>query len=338
MHSISYIVPTFNNLELLKRCLLSIEKQIENEDTIIIVDDGSNDGTREYLEKQYSENSSVVVLHQSNSGPGQARNTGVSEAKTTYIWFVDSDDFLEDGSSAKVKNALEKSDIDILYINYSKVTKNGILMNSDFLENDFSKQNLLISEHYPWNKIIKTEFMKLYKFPSEKINFEDHAIFPVLISSAKNVKKIDEHLYNYDISHENNLTKKTHKRKDIYSACNYLHSYYLNNQLKYEELELVFIKTFVYSKIFSVDKFSFRETKKNLININSYLDEKTPNWRNSDFLLYKNTKKIRKQIKNFHLKFIVGKVFSMNLTLAYSLIMTINFMSVGKAIIINGRK
>ena len=85
----SIVIPTFNRVALLARTLESVWAQRFPDFEVIVVDDGSTDGTLEYLK---SLGQRVQVLQQGNRGPGAARNLGVKSAKGNYIAFLDSDD------------------------------------------------------------------------------------------------------------------------------------------------------------------------------------------------------------------------------------------------------
>jgi glycosyltransferase involved in cell wall biosynthesis len=85
----SVVIPTYNRLDSLKQALSSVRLQTYCDYEIIVVDDGSSDGTTDYLA---SLNRSVKALQQRNSGPAAARNLGAAHATGTYIAFLDSDD------------------------------------------------------------------------------------------------------------------------------------------------------------------------------------------------------------------------------------------------------
>jgi glycosyltransferase involved in cell wall biosynthesis len=85
----SVVIPTYNRLKFLKEAVASVEAQKHCDYEIIIVDDGSSDGTSNYLE---SLRGRVRTLHQSHKGPSAARNLGARHAAGTYIAFLDSDD------------------------------------------------------------------------------------------------------------------------------------------------------------------------------------------------------------------------------------------------------
>lgn len=84
----SVIIPTYNRLNYLKSCLKSVREQVTPPHEIIIVDDGSTDGTLDWVGQQ----GDCVLLGQENGGPGAARNAGARRATGDYLAFLDSDD------------------------------------------------------------------------------------------------------------------------------------------------------------------------------------------------------------------------------------------------------
>ena len=92
---ISVIIPVYNSREYLDSCLLSLIRQTERDFEIILVDDGSTDGSLA-LEKEYSARYPFIrVIGQEHACQGAARNRGLSEAKGEYIYFMDADDLAE---------------------------------------------------------------------------------------------------------------------------------------------------------------------------------------------------------------------------------------------------
>jgi glycosyltransferase involved in cell wall biosynthesis len=94
--SISVIVTVYNRFELTKRAVESVLGQTLPVSEILLLDDGSFDGTSELLQRHLAENSSwqgrVRYVHQENQGPGAARNRGIAEAKGEWLAFIDNDD------------------------------------------------------------------------------------------------------------------------------------------------------------------------------------------------------------------------------------------------------
>lgn len=92
---VSVIIPTFNRLSLLKEAIASVLQQTIGPVELIIVDDGSNDGTWEWL--QTLQTKKIKAIHKKQEGPGVARNFGVSQSTGNWIAFLDSDDFWKPG-------------------------------------------------------------------------------------------------------------------------------------------------------------------------------------------------------------------------------------------------
>ena len=113
---ISIVIPTYNRLFILEKCLLALEKQKKSkyfdDFEVIVVDDGSTDGTVSWLEKNSDLFPHLLIIEQEHRGPGEDRNKGVNLAKGNVIVFIDSDlvvtnSFLENHSLA-LKKACEK--------------------------------------------------------------------------------------------------------------------------------------------------------------------------------------------------------------------------------------
>jgi len=102
MPIVSVVIPTYNAEKYLQRCLDSIATQDTEDYEVLIVNDGSTDGTEKIAEDFTAKNPRFRIINQENSGVSVARKNGVSQASGKYIWFIDSDDFILPGSLAKV--------------------------------------------------------------------------------------------------------------------------------------------------------------------------------------------------------------------------------------------
>lgn len=96
---ISIIIPVYNVAPYLKTCVSSVQKQTYNDLEIILVDDGSTDGSGELCEQLANGDKRIRVVHQSNQGLSAARNTGINHATGDYLAFLDGDDeyIIKDG-------------------------------------------------------------------------------------------------------------------------------------------------------------------------------------------------------------------------------------------------
>ena len=91
---ISVIIPVYNAEQYIKRCLNSVLNQTFNDYEIIMVNDGSTDGSLEILKKYESQNSKLKVITQKNLKAAAARNSGLKYASGEYIAFIDADDYV----------------------------------------------------------------------------------------------------------------------------------------------------------------------------------------------------------------------------------------------------
>ena len=92
---ISIIIPVYNSGEYLQTCLDSIVGQTYKNLEIILIDDGSTDGSAEVCDDYAQKDSRIICIHQSNGGVSKARNRGLEIARGAYIHFPDSDDYLD---------------------------------------------------------------------------------------------------------------------------------------------------------------------------------------------------------------------------------------------------
>ena len=103
------IIPVYNTEKYLRQCLDScLEQNIgKDEYEIICVDDGSPDGSGKILDEYRDQYPNVKVIHKENGGVSSARNVGLEIACGDYIWFIDSDDFIEKNSIAVIRDELK---------------------------------------------------------------------------------------------------------------------------------------------------------------------------------------------------------------------------------------
>lgn len=94
--NLSIIIPVYNVESYLDRCLNSIQPYIDAGHEIIIVNDGSTDNSQNIIEKFCTKNPKIIYIYQNNAGLGAARNTGLKYATREYVWFIDSDDYVDD--------------------------------------------------------------------------------------------------------------------------------------------------------------------------------------------------------------------------------------------------
>lgn len=118
---ISIIVPVFQVERYLAQCVDSILQQTYQNFEVILVDDGSTDGSPEICDSYSKKSSCIKVLHQKNSGLSQARNSGIRVAAGDYIAFLDGDDFWDDSQALeRLVARLNVTHADVLNFSYKK--------------------------------------------------------------------------------------------------------------------------------------------------------------------------------------------------------------------------
>jgi len=121
---VSIVIPTFNRRQFVADAIESCLAQTYANCEIIVVDDGSSDGTGDYLQRRYGRR--IAYIHQANQGPGIARNRGIEAAKGEFVHFLDADDQLHE---RKVEICLEAfarhPAVSVVFTHYQQVASNG---------------------------------------------------------------------------------------------------------------------------------------------------------------------------------------------------------------------
>ena len=175
--AVSVVVPVYNAKEYISRCVDSIISQSLDNIEIILVDDGSTDGSSEICDDYAKRDHRVRVIHQKNSGSGAAYDSGLDAANGEYVAFVDNDDYIEPEMYETLYQVASKNDIDVvksLYYMHSKrheVGEKGDFKNPfDNSKNIFDKKitdrfavvNFYIKWLSHWSSIYRRQLLKKY--------------------------------------------------------------------------------------------------------------------------------------------------------------------------------
>lgn len=142
---IDIIMPVYNTpIDDLKRCLSSIERQTFKDYKVYIIDDGSLDDVRSFLDEYAKDKENCIVKHVVNGGVSRARNIGIDSSSAEYLTFVDSDDTLEENFLEEAFSLIKDNDLDLVIGGYNEV-KNGEVVKVRKCDNGFyiyDKSNL----------------------------------------------------------------------------------------------------------------------------------------------------------------------------------------------------
>lgn len=206
---ISVIVPIYNVEEYLVECLDSLAQQTTPIDEIILVNDGSTDGSRKICEDYCEKYKNFILINQNNQGLSCARNKGMEVAQGDYILFVDSDDYVNCDMGAVIKTKLEEEELDVLYYcadvkhEVEKASRNNpyireiqycnnIMTGIEFFERSFPKQYIVSACLAVYKKSFLSE--KGVLFPVG-IYYEDEVFCFEVLMNAKKIACISNQLY-----------------------------------------------------------------------------------------------------------------------------------------------
>ncbi len=227
MVKISVIIPVYNVEKYLEECLDSIINQTFEDIEIICIDDGSTDNSLDILREYEKSDKRLSVVCQENSGLSITRNHGIKLAKGDYIYFIDSDDYLELTALEELYEISKEKNLDILIfklINFDDGTTNKYtseyyemeslkyLNGKVFNYEDIGEDALNFAVSAP-GKFYKKELIQDMEFP-EKLIFEDNLFFAKSMLKAKRVSFYDKHLYNRRIRNDSITTTNTIKFAD----------------------------------------------------------------------------------------------------------------------------
>jgi len=260
---ISVIVPAYNCQSYIKKCIDSILRQSGVENEIVVVNDGSTDGTLGIL-KEYGDKIKLIDIE--NGGVANARNTGLKNATGDYIMFVDSDDEMGEGCIATVSQRLTENPVDILRFEYL-VCQNGVkkkplhyiseeklVEKPDFKREiypEFIKGMLLNSL---WVHCINRRILEGITFPSNLKTAEDAFFSLNAYSRARNALFITDEFYIYNRV-ENSLTGGGLSLIEKY-RCNFLLSFEILRHLKDWGMNSIYwkIRTLFRPVVLTIDK------------------------------------------------------------------------------------
>lgn len=239
---ISVIIPVYNVKDNLDRCLNSIIKQSYTHLEIILIDDGSSDGSEVICDKYSNLDKRIKVIHKKNEGVSIARNVGMQIATGKYITFVDSDDWIECDCISILYNEIIKAKVDIVRGNYYMDDNNGTygvgnlfeFSNKKIDENDDIKENLLKNIlngkflSYVWLLLINRDELinkKIY-FKEEISMMEDTIFYIELLTSDMQIYISSEEIYHYYNNQKSATKSLDNILNNIYTILN------VNNILK----------------------------------------------------------------------------------------------------------
>lgn len=295
---VSIILPVYNVEKYLSACLDSLLAQTLEEIEIVAVNDGSTDGSLQILQAYQSLNpEKLFIFSTENHGVSRARNYGFAHSHGEYVWFVDSDDFVEpDACRLLYEKATADGNDLVLFRYYNVDSETGVRKeyiaschNQNFRVADKPYELPAISP-YPWIKFIHRDLFNGLCFP-EGIRFEDLPVAYLLAVKARSIGYVDQCFYNYrkNVGFLSRLTPSTlHIRNAIIFMKEEMEKLGLFEQYQ-TELDFIAVRHFFYRfwKLLTNYETDQKELKLQLINeLFDYIESNIPNWENNHYVRY----------------------------------------------------
>lgn len=206
---VSVVIPAYNSARFVSEAIDSALSQSFKPLEVIVVDDGSRDGTRSVIER-YGDK--VRYIYQSNAGPAAARNKGVREAKSEWIAFLDSDDYWDIRHlEMLLKHARDHPDASLIYCGKKWVDKDGKLIQNSFEQTQFPSgwifKDLFTANYISSTSVVLVKraiFIKLGGFDEQLRIAEDYDLW-LRISAIEQIRGVPIYSVNYR-RHDSNLT------------------------------------------------------------------------------------------------------------------------------------
>ena len=213
MKKISVIVPVFNCIQWLEPCIESVLKQTFKEFELILVDDGSTDGSGELCDFYATRDKRIRVFHKPNgSGGGEARNYGIEKSKGEFIVFLDSDDCQKPSMLEELYQAQQKADYDLVICGYCFLDENNLegdkfALNATEIKGEQNVLDYFVNYYpdglvgYPWNKLYRRSIIEENHIRFPKMRRLEDGIFNVAyFQKIKSASVLDKVLMLYRVN------------------------------------------------------------------------------------------------------------------------------------------
>lgn len=255
MPRISVIVPVYRVEQYLGKCVRSLLEQTYKDFEIILVNDGSPDSCPDMINDfQEKYPNTILSLHKTNGGLGDARNYAIPYASGEYISFVDSDDTVEPEFLKCLYDTAVSTDADIVVCDSKRVYENNditqYLSGGELLRKQVS--NIIESPDWlfrvstnAWNKLYRTKLFRdcaTCRYPVGLI-YEDLGLTPILFHRATRIAKIDRALYNY-LTRQGSIISTSRRPEDVILVLNRVFDYFAAHEPRqyHDELAMLYIR------------------------------------------------------------------------------------------------
>lgn len=209
----SVVIPCYNCVKTLEATVNSIRACGLTDYEILLIDDGSTDGTTELCDALCVKYVAVHCIHQPNAGVSAARNRGIDEAQGEYLWFVDADDTVDDGALSRAADTIARQQPDMLlfgmsfdYYHHGKLYRRDELIPPCAGSLSLEQLKKQFQEFYECNALTTAcnKFMRRdilmqsgVRFREDMILMEDFLFVLELLPYCQNIYSLPEAIYRY---------------------------------------------------------------------------------------------------------------------------------------------
>lgn len=216
MPNLSIIVPVYGDRQYVRQCLQSILCQSYQDLEVLVVDDGSKDGSGEIADEIALQDPRVRVIHKENAGAMQARRTGVENAKGTYIGFIDADDYIDPSMYQILMENAVRTDAEIVCCGRYLNSEDGRILrktafragNASFTSQEaltqlWEMKGIIISL---CNKIFQRALFDNVEYVTGNPVGDDYFLLIQLLGKSNKIVQINIPLYHY-VAHRNTMSR-----------------------------------------------------------------------------------------------------------------------------------
>ncbi|MCR5704423.1 MAG: glycosyltransferase [Eubacterium sp.] len=216
----SIIIPVYQCEKYLESCVHSVLNQLNTDFEILLIDDGSSDGSAELADELASQNERIRVFHQQNSGAASARNRGIKESRGKYLLFFDADDSIEDKLFKNIDEIINEKERELIVfgVNFDYY-RNDCMERSEVLscahKGEYSVEQVMKEfENFFWDNSLSGTWNKVFsrkiirennlQFQEGMIIYEDLNFVLSYLQHIKEIFFINQSFYHYRNELDNN--------------------------------------------------------------------------------------------------------------------------------------
>lgn len=290
MKKVTLIIPVYNSEKYIGKCLDSILNQTYDDFEILVVNDGSKDGSQEIINEYKSKyQDKIISIEQENKGVAVTRNESIKRANSEYVMFVDNDDFLDRDYIEVFVNAIEDGDYDVVLGGYRRPNENGDIIKKLQLRDEEWSKFMIVA---PWAKIYRKSYLVDNNMEFFSGNLGEDVYFNIkAMLLSKKIKIIPYIGYNwfFNTASVSNTTQKNITQLQVYELLNMCYDMVKCEGLlddNYDVIKTYFTRYVVWLILFSTKRLSYNVICDEYDKLFVWLSDKFPDYKRNKMISY----------------------------------------------------